>query len=211
MRFDLLDTGLCFNIREGNEMIDHDSSEEDMPLQSMIPQAKGRLLKRFYEPLVLLHFLDPNYGEPIASSNLIQEESGDSQQALRRNFLKYLAYVCDYDTGGETVTALALEQAPKNIVYWLAANRDPRNKVIEFLRKILSDLRDLPRELTSHERRDKQQKFEETCVEFAIKRVKGYISRLQTQVGLCLKSLPKHPGKGTKTLATSLQVPNTDF
>jgi hypothetical protein len=34
----------------------------------------------------------------------------------RRTFLSELAYMCDYDKGGETITALGLQHTPKKLI-----------------------------------------------------------------------------------------------
>ena len=65
----------------------------------MSPEVK--LLYRFYEPLVLLHVLDP-IGEqrisPCPSEDLVAPRL--ELRELRRNFLEQLAYICDYEKGG---------------------------------------------------------------------------------------------------------------
>jgi hypothetical protein len=65
--------------------------------QSKTPRLdpKDRLLKRFYEPLVLLHVLDPN-GEQRTPRAL--------------------------DVTDTSVTAMALEAQPSGAVYWVASN-----------------------------------------------------------------------------------------
>lgn len=171
--------------------------------------AKGRLLKRFYEPLVLLHLLDPYNGEQICSPGYDDEDSQVSDQELRRKVLKQLAYMCDYETGGKTVTAIALEESRESgeKVYWLAANRTPREKVVQFLNDILNDLRGL----SSASAEEKQREITKKCVQFGMRRIKGYLDRFWTQLDKCIKCLEvQRYGRGIESACPtrSTQKPN---
>jgi hypothetical protein len=57
--------------------------------------------KRFYEPLVLLHVLNPN-GEQRTPHAVDVTDTSDMQlRELRRTFLDQLAYVCYNIKGGD--------------------------------------------------------------------------------------------------------------
>src|SRR5688500_17846751 len=62
------------------------------------------LIHRFYEPLILLAALGQTRGHHISKPHATKE------QALHRRFLRNLAYVCDYEKGGKTTTAIGLEE-----------------------------------------------------------------------------------------------------
>lgn len=101
-----------------------------------------KLFRRFYEPLVLLYTLGQSRGQR-SQSPAIDDQSCDgvSFSEVRRRFLRDLAYMCDYQKGGDTVTAIAVEDTPQSFICWVAANKDPRSKVESFLRKLLATLK----------------------------------------------------------------------
>ena len=106
----------------------------------MIQHNGGKLLKRFFEPLMLLAALGQVQGERIASGPLGLETSDASTFMQRRRILSDLCAMCDFKKGGETVTAIALEAHPGGPVYWLATNGPARNKVVTFLKETLEAL-----------------------------------------------------------------------
>lgn len=164
-------------------------SNQDMMINRM------QWMSRFYERLVLLRTIDPFNGNHMYPPSFSYKNPEDSCQQLRRKFLDCLAYVCDYDMGGDTVTAIALEDTPEELVYWLAANRYPGPKVLKFLTEILTDLRDLRDEGSSGNRTERERWIAKKCIEFGKKRVKGYQSLLSTQLNHCLEALSKKQGE----------------
>lgn len=86
-----------------------------------------------------------------------QSDSGDVDQsslnkaALRRAFIRHLAYLCSWKKNGRQVTAIALEETMhettgktlKEVNYWFASNAPAGNKdkVLNFMRKVLIMLR----------------------------------------------------------------------
>ncbi|KAF6814847.1 hypothetical protein CSOJ01_03858 [Colletotrichum sojae] len=91
-----------------------------------------RLLARFYEALVLLALLRPVVG-PHVMSHLNSFNLKDAQ----RRFLKNLAFLCDYNKGGDTTTAIAVEDREDCYVFWVATNEGVKDKVTQFLDNIL--------------------------------------------------------------------------
>jgi hypothetical protein len=150
---------------------------------------EDRLKYRFYEPLVLLHILDP-YGQhhisPCPSEDLVAP--GLELRELRRNFLKELAYICDYEKGGDTVTAMALEARPSGITCWVASNTRPSKKTISFLRGVLDTLKTLASSLPEH-RDIIEDGIIQMCIDFNVKRLKTYRNLLQKSLERCLESL----------------------
>lgn len=72
-----------------------------------------RRLSRFYERLVLLYTLGSTRGEhSYAALSIEQSISQLPLEDVWRRFLNELAYMCDYDKGGDTVTAIGLESSP---------------------------------------------------------------------------------------------------
>ena len=105
----------------------------------------AKALRRFYEPLALLKALDPVQGERLYEAPF---EACDSSTGLgingRRTVLKLLCEMCDYDKGGETVTAIALENHPAGPVYWVASNEDVQKHIEPFLTQTLTLLQTAP-------------------------------------------------------------------
>ncbi|KAH7563713.1 hypothetical protein BM1_00760 [Bipolaris maydis] len=54
--------------------------------------------------------------------------------------LSDLAYICDYDKGGETVTAIGLQATPQRRIFWIASYVGSKTKIIDFFRSILTQI-----------------------------------------------------------------------
>jgi hypothetical protein len=137
-----------------------------------------RRLRRFYEPLVLLYTLGSTRGEHTYAT--LSMEQGLSQLPLedvRRRFLNELAYMCDYDKGGDTVTAIGLESTPQSYVFWVASNSGPERKIVPFLKTLLLAIKRAsatPEEIAVQ------------CISFAAARIKKYMSHLKPLLRRCL-------------------------
>jgi hypothetical protein len=145
---------------------------------------RNKLLHRFYEPLVLLHVLDSIQGDHVPRQREdSQPPDHTSRTELRRRFLESLAYVCDYDKGGDTVTAIFVSSAP--LTYHVASNKSLKetNKVVPFLDSLLKKLRTLRASTLGDERR-----ILEKCVAFSGKRVMEYWRSLQKSLMKCINT-----------------------
>lgn len=98
--------------------------------------ANGKLLRRFYEPLSLLRVMDPTRG--AQRPDLTQDRGLDEQSKLWRNFLDQLAFLCDSEKGGDTVTAIAAQRNVERPVFCLATNSNSRFKARDHVCWILS-------------------------------------------------------------------------
>jgi hypothetical protein len=99
---------------------------QDHPLN-----ANGKLLRRFYEPLVLLSVLDPTRG--AQHPDLITDRGLDEKSKLWRKFVDQLAWLCDSEKGGDTVTAVAAQKTCERPIFWLASNSNSRKKAKDHL------------------------------------------------------------------------------
>ncbi|QSZ37139.1 hypothetical protein DSL72_009232 [Monilinia vaccinii-corymbosi] len=126
---------------------------------SLIPVAP-KLYKRFYEALVLLTVFGKNRGEhtreeefqsdhdeewlldPSCESLGPVSENTDLIK-LRRSFTRHLAYLCDFEKGGASTTAIALQRmGTGEIIYHVASNKCSQpDQIIGFLEKVLDFLR----------------------------------------------------------------------
>ncbi|KAI9669193.1 MAG: hypothetical protein M1817_004735 [Caeruleum heppii] len=136
--------------------------------------GEEKLLRRFYEPLVLLSVLDSVRGPQLGREPLVlpgPDTLGTAE--LSREFVNQVAYICDFKTGGDTVTACALESTPATVIIWLAANRAIGAKVIDFLRHILENLRGMS-DASVERRQVSEQSLFSNIVRFGIQRAKTY-------------------------------------
>ena len=139
-----------------------------------------KLLHRFYEPLGLLFALGKTRGTHTHKS-LPTSEQVDSLTPLelRRQFLNELAFLCDHEKGGDTVTAIGLGQTPQGHVFWVAANECPQRLIVPFLSKLLMIL------MEAHGKRDGQLLTEDIfriSVRFAHARIKTYARFLSSDL-----------------------------
>ncbi|OJD14661.1 hypothetical protein AJ78_05014 [Emergomyces pasteurianus Ep9510] len=133
-----------------------------------------RLLRRFYEPLVLLHTLGPTRGAHTSPVPL----------SPRRSFLNELAYVCDYDKGGDTVTAIGLESTPQGCTFWVASNTWAAAKmIVPFLNILLQTLKFIANSPVSGDR--DSGRIVELCVAFGARRIKKYKLLLSRELQGC--------------------------
>jgi hypothetical protein len=152
---------------------------------------EDRLLKRFYEPLVLLHVLDRNGEQRTPRSLEITDSSEMQLRDLRRTFLDQLAYVCDNIKGGDTVTAIALEAQPSGTVFWVAANNGVSTRTADFLDKVLCTLQSLAMCQTESARSATEAELSQMCIEFGIRRVKAYQALMRKPLQQCLTNLKR--------------------
>ncbi|KAK0105428.1 hypothetical protein ONS96_004816 [Cadophora gregata f. sp. sojae] len=91
--------------------------------QAYIP-VEPKVNKRFYEALIMLSILGKNRGGRIPEKPFQHRSGLESEKGtLRRLFIRSLAYLCDSEKGGQTTTAIALQQAQNGgVVYWVASN-----------------------------------------------------------------------------------------
>ena len=145
------------------------------------PNKRNKVLHRFYEPLVLLHVLDRVQGDHVPRQ---REDSSPPDHAsrteLRRRFLESLAYVCDYEKGGDTMTAIFVTSTP--LTYHIASNKPlpETNPVVPFLDSLLKRLRTVTHSAVGEERQ-----ILENCVAFSEKRISTYWRFLQNSLKIC--------------------------
>jgi hypothetical protein len=108
-------------------------------VEGELVELRWKVLRRFYEPLLLLHALGQIRGARI-KPELNFDLSGPNHQKIRRSFADGIAYISAYDKGPDYVTASALEKSPQGIIVWLAANAEIKPEVVTFLGSVLDDL-----------------------------------------------------------------------
>lgn len=169
-----------------------------MPGKKTQPSSKHRVrserpMARFYEPLVLLHCLGATRGDHVRST-MIPESEDQSIIELRRRFLDDLSYVCDYEKGGERVTAIAIEDTPQRYVFWLASNANPSEKLTRFLREVLDTLRRIS--VSHHDYYEGlKQRLVQKCIDFSSRRIKDYWSLFSPVLARCLQNINVEQGR----------------
>ena len=163
-----------------------------------------KLIKRFYEPLVLQHVLGSTRGDhiPRLPPDVQDAEEMDSI-SLRRDFLDKLAFVCDYEKGGATVTAIALQQTPAAVIFWVAANEGVGSQVKPFLETILSSLEKLHSKPAESVIKEAEDKIFQCAVEFGKLRIKAYLKCMKERLDKCHKIIAmsnSHADQGKRSV-----------
>ena len=102
-----------------------------------IAPLRYKVTRRFYEPLLLLHALDPIRGRRTKAA-VVSDSTEINHTQLRRSFADAIAHICAYKKGPDYVTAAALEKTPQGVVVWLAANSEIEEEVKVFLDAVLA-------------------------------------------------------------------------
>jgi hypothetical protein len=153
------------------------------PTPRVSNQKRNRVLHRFYEPLVLLYVLDRTQGDHLARPTYERLPLEDiTAKELRRRFLDSLSYICDFDKGGDTTTAIMLADAP--LTYYVACNKTPKEKVKSFLYTILTQLASVY-ERDSRQRMELENSILGQCTKFSEKRLELYWKSLRECLEEC--------------------------
>lgn len=137
--------------------------------------ADEKLLRRFYEPLVLLGVLDPTRG--AHRPDLVAERGLNEPSKLWRNFLDQLSWLCDSNPGGDTVTSVAAQKTIDHPCFWVASNSTARRRARDHLEWLFACLTPLYTATTVSTAQIEDQIFVR-CVIFSSKRVKTYTTWL---------------------------------
>ncbi|OCK75300.1 hypothetical protein K432DRAFT_308849 [Lepidopterella palustris CBS 459.81] len=147
---------------------------------------RRKVLRRFYEPVLILHALDPHRGDRIEEITDVDPALLDITK-LRRSFIKYLAYICDYEKGGNTCTSVALQQKPSGVRVWMAANVSIKPKTVQFLHEVLTGLSKV-----EEKTRDQfHENLMSMVVAFGSRRILDYLSIVKCPLELCISELKR--------------------
>ncbi|OTB13680.1 hypothetical protein K445DRAFT_34222, partial [Daldinia sp. EC12] len=148
------------------------------------PYAK--LLHRFYEPLILSRVLGQTRGKHTSAPQ------DDERHSSRRRLLSNLAYLCDYDKGGDMTSSVALEDNDQCHVFWVASNT-PRagNKNLEFLELSLKKIHRIITTPGKEQRSDLEDEFTHACINFAKHRVKKEAKLLSNAIRDCQRDIDR--------------------
>jgi hypothetical protein len=121
--------------------------------------------------LQVLQALDPCQGEHTKLENFeAGSATGFSDFELRRQFVRYLSYICDSERGGDKCTAILLRAVPGGLEYWLAGNKSPSDDTVTYVEMILARLNLINRTNMS----TVENILFETVIKFNHKRIQDY-------------------------------------
>jgi hypothetical protein len=159
--------------------------------------------------------LGKNRGDRVDEEAFESEDdpSNLGRDKLRRSFLRNLAYLCDYEKGGDRTTAIALEQTPQGIVYWSASNKSPnsrscgKDRTKTFLERVLSVLQNVtPGDTT----RIESELFADSLA-FSSSRIAMYIELLGREIDSVLQYLLNSDTDEGISLYTVMNIPDTNI
>lgn len=151
-----------------------------------------RLMCRFYEPLVLLYTLGNAEEEYVPDTLPTKEETLYlPPTTMRRNFLRDLAYICDYDVGNDTAVAMAMQSLQNRYVLWVASNTSPSRRITSFLESRLADIKQISA-ATGTSRSRGMASFVTACIEFAAPQIEGDIACLIAELRRCKQYLTEN-------------------
>ncbi|KAI1845549.1 hypothetical protein JX266_008407 [Neoarthrinium moseri] len=140
------------------------------------------LLSRFYENLTILHAYDPVRGD----------HTREKREKGSKGFLTDLAFLCEYEKGGNACTGLGLQDFDGSFIYWVAANSDPKKKIAPFLKSVLDDLRGISH-IPPDGREARQELLLIRCIEYAHRKVQQLRGLLLRNISECLSRV-QNPG-----------------
>ncbi len=106
-------------------------------------EITGHLRNRFIQAAVLLHTLDPVRGEPTGYG--LDQDPHDietpRERLLKRKFLDSFALICATKKGGDSVSAVCLEEGlPQGTIVRIASNSGVRENNLDQLRELVNVL-----------------------------------------------------------------------
>ncbi|KAH8812323.1 hypothetical protein F5884DRAFT_855622 [Xylogone sp. PMI_703] len=153
------------------------------PITTRRSDKYQKLLYRFYESVIILKvFLGQTRGPHIPAPR-----AKDGNQFAHRRFLRNLSYICDFDKGGETCTAIGLENHPDYYKFWVASNTIAVDKVVPFLEKVL----ELLHISCTKNMKSEKKELTELCIQFASRRISAEYKFLSRAVKQCAKYINK--------------------
>ena len=112
-------------------------------------------------------------------------------ETLRREFIRHLAYLCNYESGGDRVTAIVLEESSSDLItFWFASNKSPEpgrnggpapvDRMRDFLQETLEILYDMkPSDIS---RSSTKSLLFAKSIEYSKKKIKKYWIALEEDV-----------------------------
>lgn len=155
------------------------------------------LSKCFYKALIMLELLGKIRDEPVEEGNFFSDIDPTTENivcARRREFLKGLAYLYDYEEPRHTTTAIALEEISTAYIYSFASNNFPlrncprsEDKAKEFIESILNRLKNVKQENSASVEND----ILESALALCSEQIEINMNTMFRQVDSVLSDLPR--------------------
>lgn len=161
-----------------------------------------KLIKRFYEVLVLLRVLGQVQGDKINRQTLGDADIHSMTAVeMRRMVMNHLCTMCDFLKGGDTVTAMAVENLPQGPRYWVAAHGQLK-KIVAFLSRVLGMLGSWT---SADDQLDLEGRLFDIFVEFHRPRIAKYLGVLRGSIENELNRIELDADtKGTQMMACEI-------
>lgn len=107
--------------------------------------------------------------------------------------------LCDFETGGETVTSIAVEDASPNAIFWITVNNKGSGSTTSYraashLASTIQALKDIAKSSAKIEQRET--KIFLDSVKLCQKKVKNYRRKVQILLKIWKKKVPAPPDDG---------------
>ena len=156
---------------------------------------RPKLVKRFYEPIVLLVGLNLAWEHnQISKASDLSLDVTESPKRAFHNFVNKLGQLCDSERDGNTVTAFVVLKFPDRIQYRFASNNQEEEDLIRAKKFITSVLETLA-EADGDELEDRISHILRESVSFIRPRARAYVKSLKTQAALCIEACARESTK----------------
>lgn len=146
-----------------------------------------RLIARFFEVLLLLSVL-----KRVQGPHLTVNHDASSLSSTRRRFLQNLSFLCDYKKGGDSTSAVAIEDTPEFYRFLITSNEGPKDSVVSFLGHVLDSITSIIRD-ASELRDEALEELTRYCCSFSEQRMKKEVKLLARTTKKCLDYLSEMP------------------
>jgi hypothetical protein len=144
-----------------------------------------RQIMRLYESII---FLDTVCKDKVIGSPRFTMPNKSNLNDFLGGYIEYLAHMCDFDKGGDSTTAIGLEDQKERNIFWIAQNHDPHDRAKPFLEKVLNILKESLGK-TEEQKYLAQHVLFELYVQHAHKRVHKEAKNLNKAIRKCKKAL----------------------
>lgn len=171
-------------------------------------EPRKKILRRFYEPLILLEALGRARPAPIRD---FAEVTSTGIAGLRRSFVDGITYLCAAERHPGRVTAAALQKTPQGPVLWLAANDGVEMATMSFAEEILQTLNKVSSHSATADRlrvaEDITPPLLRRVIAFNAPRLRKYVRNVRNvDVRCCIQLLRQHPAQGACTICPDLVI-----
>lgn len=153
--------------------------EHDRCVACSAPDIRATMSSRLDENVIALSMLGTVPSAQRSQSHARRMLFGAEQKWCC--LLDEISWLCDYQTGGKSVTSVAVQGTATGNVFWFASNKETRTLVKNHLRWILGELQSMAANGTVNGEEIQWRLFKKS-VAFNHRRVESYWERLRSLV-----------------------------